>query len=184
MKVSLSDRKIALLIVDVQPAFVNSRNKYVVNNIIQLLKKVHYDLYVTALFHAEKGSLWDKQQGWICPRGDKFHTFPGIVRLLNPKKCISIVKTTKSVFKGDKKNLSTILKNKKIEEVHVVGFDTNDCVLASAYEAFDMGFFTYVLEECCESSSSAKLHASALSLLRHQHMTNNSAWKKFRWQNI
>ena len=183
MKIPLSGRKKALFIVDVQSAFINSRNQYIVKKITHLLNTIPYDFYVTVSFHAEKGSLWDKQQGWTCPRDDKSHTFPDIVGLLNPQKCISIVKTTKSVFKGDK-NLFTLLKDEHIEEVHIVGLDTNDCVLASAYEAFDLGFFTYVIEEGCESSSSSALHKSAVALLRQQNMTNNSCIEKIRMANI
>src|SRR3989338_6310539 len=183
MKVPLSGRKKALLIVDVQPSFVNSRNKHVVNNIATLFEKVSYDLYVTAVFHAEKGSLWYKQQGWICPRDNNFYILPQINDLLKDKKSVSIEKITKSIFKGNP-DLLKLLKAHCIEEVHIVGFDTNDCVLASAYEAFDLGFFTYIIEECCESSSSSTLHRWALALLRKQNMTNNSVAEKIPLRNI
>src|SRR3989338_2869553 len=141
MKVPLSGRKKALLLVDVQPAFVNHRNKHIIKSIAHLVKTIPYDFYAIALFHAEKGSLWDKQQNWICPQDTRFHIPLELAGLLKDKNCVHIKKSTKSVFKGNK-DLAALLKNKKIKEVHVVGFDTNDCVLASAYEAFDLGFFT------------------------------------------
>lgn len=183
MKVPYSGRKKALIVVDVQPAFITARNQYIVRNIATLIKKVHYNLYFTALFHSEKGSLWDKQQNWICPKDKNFHTALELTTLLNRKNTIAIKKKTKSVFKGNK-NLVTLLKSRGVEEVHIIGFDTNDCVLASAYEAFDLGFFTYVLEECCESSSSARLHKQAIALLRRQNMTNNSVAEKINSTNL
>lgn len=177
MKIPLSGRKKALFLIDVQPAFINHRNKHIIKSIIRLVKTVPYDFYAVALFHAEKGSLWDKQQHWICPKDTRFCVLPELARVLNSKNSVHIEKMTKSIFKGNK-DLQKILRSKRIEEVHVVGFDTNDCILASAYEAFDLGFFTYVLEEGCESSSSAALHRQALALLRKQNMTNNSMAEK------
>ena len=183
MKIPLSGRKKALLIVDVQPAFINSRNGYIVKNIAHLIKTTPYNFYVTALFHAEKGSLWDKQQNWICPQNDSFHALPEMMDLLKDKRHILIEKTTKSIFKGHG-NIIQLLKKNNVQELHLVGFDTNDCVLASAYEAFDLGLFTYVIEECCESNSSAALHKQGLTLLRKQNMTNNSVVEKIPRRNI
>ncbi|MDO8564205.1 MAG: isochorismatase family cysteine hydrolase [Nanoarchaeota archaeon] len=159
----------ALIIVDVQEAFINKRNKKIIKSIQKLLKTRRYDLYIESVFHAEKGSLWNKQTGWICPKDENTHTVREVLDLL-PKETIHIEKTTKSVFKGNK-NLGAILKKNKIEEVHIVGLDTNDCILATAYESFDFGFFTYVIESCCNSSSSQKLHKEGIDILRHVSLT-------------
>ncbi len=71
-------------------------------------------------------------------------------------------------------NIDNILKYEFIKEVHIIGLDTNDCVLATAYEAFDLGFFTYVIEECTQSSSGNELHLKGIDLLRHVGLTNRS----------
>ncbi|MDP3742177.1 MAG: cysteine hydrolase [Candidatus Micrarchaeota archaeon] len=176
MKVPNSGRKKALLIIDLQSAFVDSRNNYLVQNIASLIKNMNYDFYASAIFHAEKNSLWDKQQNWTCPKNSDFHTVEPVNQLLEPLNVVRVEKETKSIFKGDKKLLE-MLKRKRIEEVHVVGCDTNDCVLASAFEAFDLGFFTYVIEECCQAPLE-ELQVAALDVLRRQHMTNNSCVEK------
>lgn len=168
-----SNIKKALIIVDVQPAFITRRNEYVVRNIVALIKKQPYDLYVESIFHAERGSIWDKQTGWICPKGKKFHTDKRILQALNGKRVVHVEKETKSVFKGSK-NLKKLLKNRGIKEVHIVGYDTNDCVLATAFEAFDLGFFTYAIEGCVETSSTKTLHKNALTILRHLSLTMSS----------
>jgi len=173
IKIPLSQRKRALIIVDVQPSFLNERNEYIVNNILKLLSQIKYDSIVVATFHAEKGSLWEVQQKWICPRGEQTETVEKLSQKLKDLHPIEVRKETKSVFKGNKK-IEKILKEKDIEEIHVVGLDTNDCVLATAYESFDQGFVTYVIEECCQSSSSDLLHQQALKILQGQDMTNNS----------
>lgn len=163
--------KKALIIVDVQPSFLNPRNRYVVGNILSLLKKNSYDMYVVANFHAEKGSLWDKQQHWTCSKGAKTKTVTELTGELISRKPLIIEKSTKSVFAVGR--VTDVLRMKKIKEVYIAGLDTNDCVLATSYHAFDCGFLTYVIENCCEASS-ADLHRQAIKLLRHQHMTDKS----------
>lgn len=161
--------KRALILIDIQPAFINKRNKKIIKNIQNLLKTKKYDLYIESVFHAEKDSIWNKQTKWFLPKNKNTHTLNEILSLL-PQETIHIEKSTKSVFKGNK-NLLSILKRNKIEEVHIVGLDTNDCVLATAYESFDLGFFTYVIESCCDSSSSKELHKEGINLLRHVSLT-------------
>jgi nicotinamidase-related amidase len=173
MKVSNSKRKKALIMVDVQPGFLNERNKYIVKNIKFLIQNIPYDFFVEAVFHSEKDSLWDKQTNWFLPKDNNFHTLKEISDLFINKDRLHIEKETKSVFKGDT-NLLEELKKKNIEEVHIVGVDVNDCVLATAYEAFDLGFFTYVIEECSESSDSEKIRDTGFEVLRHVNLTNNS----------
>ena len=183
MQIPSSPRSKALVVVDVQPSFLNARNKNVVQNILKLLSTTKYDLYVEATFHAEKASLWDIQQKWVCPKGEKTQTIEDISKKLENFGVLRIEKETKSVFKGDK-DVTSILREKNITEVHVVGLDTNDCVLATAYESFDLGFVTYVIEECCQSSSSEELHKHAIAILQGQNMTNNSVVEKIDFQNI
>jgi nicotinamidase-related amidase len=159
-------RKKAIIIVDVQPAFLRKRHR-VVEHIIALLEKNSYDLYVESTFHAGKGSLWDRQVKWILPRKEK--TNSRILAVL-PKNTVHIEKTTKSAFKGNK-DLVGLLRKNNIKEAHIVGIDTNDCVLATAYESFDYGFYTYVIEHCCDSSASPALHTCAVALLRKVKLT-------------
>jgi len=173
MEIPNSKRKKALFIIDIQPAFINTRNDYIISQVEQLLKQVNYDLYIEAIFYSEKGSIWDKQQNSTFPKDEKFKTIESVKQLLNEKNVHQVEKDTKSVFKGNK-NVNLLLKNNSIEEVHVVGIETDDCVLATAYEAFDLGYFTYVIEECCESGSSTDLHTKAIEILRRLNMTNNS----------
>ena len=173
MQIPQIDRKKALIVVDVQKGFLDTRNKYVVANILELLKTTLYDRYVAAIFHAEKGSLWEKQQDWTFPIGEKTNIEPAIAVALEKLHPITVEKETRSVFKGIP-NVAELLRTSGIEEVHIVGFETHDCILATAFESFDSGFFTYVIEECCESTD-ADMHAHGLALLRRQNMTNHSA---------
>ncbi len=94
-----------------------------------------------------------------------------IRKLLASTKPLRVHKHTRSVFRGNQ-DVAAFLKEKGVEEVHLVGTETNDCVLASAFDAFDSGFPVYVLEECCESATEGR-HQMGLDILRLQGMTNN-----------
>jgi nicotinamidase-related amidase len=173
MKIPNSARNKALIIVDVQKYFLNDRNKYIIENIKSLIEKGSYDLFIEAIFYSEKDSLWDKQTNWFLPKNSNFYTVNEILDLIKDKDCIHVEKETKSVFKGND-NLLQELKKKNVQEVHIVGLDANDCVLATAYEAFDLGFYTYVIEECTDSSYSQKMRDAGFEVLQHVNMTNNS----------
>jgi nicotinamidase-related amidase len=171
MKLPATGRKKALIIVDVQPAFVRPHNQHIIQNIQALLANVPYDAYVETVFSAEKDSLWDIQQQWICPEDENTHTVPELQDLLAAKKALKVRKSTRSSFKGNQ-DLVAYFNDEGIEEVHIVGLETNDCVLATAFDAFDADFPVYVLEECCESATEGR-HQMGVDLLRIQGMTNN-----------
>ncbi|MFA7191701.1 MAG: isochorismatase family protein [Candidatus Paceibacterota bacterium] len=168
IQITNQNRKRALMVVDVQAGFLNDQNRWIIPNIQKVVQNGKYNLIIESIFHAEAGSLWDRQTNWTFPLQP---TVPEIKNLFN-QDSVLITKETKSVFKGDK-DLFQILKDKNIEEVHIVGLDTNDCVFATAQESFDLGFFTYVIEECTESSQSSELRDCALKILRELNMTTN-----------
>ncbi|MGI8420199.1 MAG: cysteine hydrolase family protein [Candidatus Levyibacteriota bacterium] len=183
MKIPQSLRKKALFIIDVQPEFLDKRNNYIVEEINTLLDNTKYDLYVEAVFYSKKDSLWDKQRQIIVPKGRNTHTVKSIANKLKSFSSIKVEKHTRSVFKDDKKEVFALLKKHKIEEIHFVGTQTNDCIFASALEAFDLGFFSYAIEECCETATE-ELQGYGLALLRRQKMTNNSVVEKVKFLTI
>ena len=172
MQIPNTNRKKALIIIDVQPAFMKPHNEYIVKNIINLIQTEEYDLYIDAVFSAEEDSLWSQQQEWFAPNNKDTVTDPEISNVLQGKNGLSIAKQTRSVFYGDK-DLAVVFKEQGIEEVHIAGTETHDCVLASAFSTFDEGYPVYVIEECCESATSGR-HEQGLMILRQQKMTNNS----------
>lgn len=173
MQIPWSSRKKALLIVDVQAAFLNKTSREVVKQIQNLIEQAEYDFFVECVFHAEKDSLWDKQTDWYAPKDKNTKTVQEILKTLPRQNLLHIEKQTKSAFKGTP-DLNQELKIRQIEETHIVGLDANDCVLASALESFDLGYFTYVIEECAGSSSSQDLKNESFKVLRHLNLTNNS----------
>lgn len=172
-------KKKALIIVDVQPVFLNKNNEHVLAPIANIIENGKYDLYVNAMFFApRKNSIWWKHYKWSVPFKEAY-THPSIQQLIDKKKNVkNVLKKTKSVFKGWSAdglpvsiNFGDLFAQWGIYEVNIIGLDTNDCVLATAYEAFDLGYKTYVIEDCVQSSEGNGIHLKALALLRHLEIT-------------
>ena len=68
--------------------------------------------------------------------------------------------------------------------MHIVGLDANDCVLATAYESFDLDFFTYVIEECVQASEGQAMHEKGLAVLSHVNLTNNSCVERVEFVEV
>lgn len=160
----------ALFIIDVQPGFMKSKDDPIIPAIISLIEEGGYDVFVLAEFRAPRGSLWGLQSQWTFQHAP---TPAEITDLLDPKKTIKILKGTKSVFMM-KPYLAAELRTRDIEEIHCVGYDINDCVLSTANDGFDLGFYSYVIEEAADSSEAASLRDAALAILRENEMTNHS----------
>jgi len=165
-----SKRKCALILVDIQHDFIKRWKKPFLKNLALLIKRRAYDLYVEVTFHADAGSLWDKETHWTFPYEPEIEE---VQKLLKDKKTVEIVKETRSAWKG-KPDLKRLLNRRGITEVHVVGFDSNDCVFATAQEAFDLGFYTHVIEECTGASQGLTVHKDAIEILRKLELTNHS----------
>ena len=74
------------------------------------------------------------------------------------------IKDTYGSFVG--KKLPEVLKKNKIGEVHLLGIDTENCVLTFARDAFDRGYRVVVLKSLCRSHSNPKLHKAALEIIK------------------
>lgn len=172
MKIPHTNRKKALIVVDLQPAMLKPHNDHIIPRIASLIEQVPYDAYVEAVWHSGNGSLWGEMMQVDHPKDETTHTVEAVHKLLAPHHPLQVTKTSRSVFMGDQ-DIAQYLRGQGIKEVHLVGTETNDCVLATAMSAFDVGFRPYVLEECCEALYEGR-HAQGVQLLRYQKLTNNS----------
>lgn len=178
MKINLpkSAAKRALIIIDVQPATLRSEAAFKVLDLIRSYVRIaQYDAYVIATYSATPDSMFFRQSNWLITAEAAGPTDTIIEQIIDrkPQPALRVHKTLRSVFKLS--DVIPFIASNKIEEVHVLGFDINDCVLATAYDALDLGYFSYVIEECSgRTDGNHDLINAALSILRKQNMTNNS----------
>ena len=159
----------ALLIVDVEPTFLTPATRRIVPHVIRLIAEGGYPLFVVA--EHTKGRLKGRRLG--NRRGKRSdETVAEVASLLDPARTMTVPKSTRSLF-GNRSDLATDLRRRRITHVHIVGLETHDCVLASALDAFDHGFVTCVIERACASKRNAD-HRAALHVLRKIHLTDRS----------
>lgn len=186
MKIPNTGRKKALLIVDVQDSFIIDRNKYIISNIKKIIENIDYDMIVYSIQYNKKDSLRYKQVDW-CEESNDTDTIPELLEVLNNKNNVfKVNKLTRSIWKCDE-DLIWLLKRNYIEEIHLVWFLSNDCIIASAYESFDLGYYTFVIEEAVETRTTSSNNTKALDILNYLNLTNNSkfvGWEKVKYFNL
>lgn len=177
----------ALIIIDVQPKTIKGESA---NNVIKLipnyLKLSNYTCYIIITMDAtEKSMLFKQKMFGEFDLEDVGSSDPSIEETLIGRNYLCLNKESRSCFKSfEKEKLKRFLVKNKIKELHYVGFDINDCVLASAYDGLDLGYYSYVIEELTDNAESdQELRGSALNILRSQRMTNNSMTNKLKKTN-
>ncbi len=174
----------ALFIVDVQPKTIEPGAAMDVQNaIVSYIAKSNYDLYVVVSLDATENSMLYKQKMFAEFALDSVGpSDPHIIEALqqHEKNYIEITKETRSGLRSfEPDQPKKALDEHNIAEIHVTGFDINDCVLATAYDALDSGYYTYVIEELSHhAEGDEQSKNAALTVLREQKMTNHSVSKK------
>ncbi len=173
-----NDRRKALLLIDIQPGTLSEKVLPLIQIMQSYVRVKEYDAYVLASYYADEDSMFFKQNKFSVSKEEAGNIATELIEEVNlkSKPVIQIEKNVRSCFKGFEKNaLHTFLNDHLIEEVHLIGYDINDCVLASAYDAIDQNYYTYVIEELCDHwDGIEELKNAVITILRRQSLTNNS----------
>ena len=157
--------KKALIVIDVQKYFLNEETKPIVKRIQRFLKEKsnkYSAIYFTIFKNNPKSSLW-QISGWKdCKDSPDIDVCDEIKKFTNGMNLFH--KNFLSAYKIPK--IKRGLKENKILEVDICGFDTDCCVLATAYDLFDSGIKPVVLENLTWSTSTEKLHNPALQMIK------------------
>jgi nicotinamidase-related amidase len=178
-----SGTKRALFVIDVQPQTLRGSEALATLAVLRdYVRATDYDAYVVATYSAPADSMFCLQSGWSLSAEAAGPSDPLLDDVIASKThgAVQIAKTVRSVFKASEGDaLRAMLSERGIDEIHLVGFDINDCVLATAYDALDSGFFTYVIEECTgRTDDNGAVIDAALTILRKQNMTNKTTRHK------
>ncbi len=154
-----------MIIIDAQKFFLNRETKPIVLKIKNFLEKNssrYQQIYFTAFKNTPTSPLW-QIAGWrgcqqppateICDELKKFTHKNNLFY----KNILSAVKVPA---------IKRRLKQNRITEVHLCGFDTDCCVLATTYDLFDQNIKPVILENLTWSTAKEKLHQPAIKMIK------------------
>jgi nicotinamidase-related amidase len=150
-----------LLVVDVQKGFLNEFTHHIPERIARLITEGEYEPVLFTRFINEPDSPYHRYLGWHdCVEAPETDLAPELERFAAKRPVFS-----KPGLTGLSDQLVTFLRQRKVEEVVLVGIDTDMCVLKVAMDLFDLGIRPVVLADCCASTAGLQAHLAGLAVL-------------------
>lgn len=154
--------KKALIIIDVQNYFVNNTTKELPHKISSFIDKNNFEFILFTQFVNQEDSNYIKQLAWReCFTSPEIDIHPQLAKYAANNNVF--VKHSYSIFKSNK--LVSFLKKNNIQTLYLCGIDTDSCVLASAFEAFDFGYDIKILMDLTQSHSGNEFHVAARKII-------------------
>ncbi len=157
--------KKALFVIDVQNSFINSVTVNLPKKIKEYVERnwCNFDLIIFTNYVNTPQSSPYRFLNW-----KKSMTVPetNIVTELQSilKYGILISKHVYSSLKVPR--IKKLLLEKKVEEIYLCGIDTDCCILATAFDAFDQNYKVHLLEDLCLSRTGKYLHEATVSIFK------------------
>lgn len=148
-----------LLVIDVQNGFVSPKTEYVVPRILELIEQFKDELIVATKFLNYKESPYVRFMGW-----ERLTSSPETDLIPEVENKASLV-IEKAIYSACKDKLCNLLSAKDIDEVYLVGIDTDCCVLKTATDLFERGIRPIVLEHYCASNGGEESHNAAVRVM-------------------
>lgn len=149
----------ALLVVDIQNGFINDDTKHIPQKVKELIVAQKYEFKIFSRFINTDNSQFERLLNW-----SKVKTSPetDIVSVLQEEPTLVV---DKAYYGCITQTLVEYVKENNIDEFHIVGIDTDICVLKSAVDLFENGFTPFILTEFCMSTGGRIAHNNAIRIL-------------------
>lgn len=147
-----------LLVIDCQKAFINNYTKEYADKIKALLNKKEYSNIVFTKFKNNEQS--------------PFYNILGYKQCLNDEDCKLIIEyhnatiIEKDTYSVVNSKLLEYISQNNIDEIYLCGFDTDGCVLKTAFDLFEENKRTFILKDYCMSSGGERYHKEAIDILK------------------
>jgi nicotinamidase-related amidase len=150
-----------LLVVDVQVGFVNDFTRHVPPRIRQLVDSGAYGPILFTRFINAPESPYQRLLKWhAMSDAPEIDLAPELAPLGSPTTIFD-----KHGLTGIPEPLADYLREHRFNTCHVVGIDTDMCVLKVAMDIFDLGIEPIVLVDCCASTAGLQAHLAGLAIL-------------------
>lgn len=152
----------ALIVLDLQNCFIGERTKFLPQKIKKHIETQKYDFIIFSKFINSKDSNFVKKLNWNkCKHSPETDIVPELSEIALENHIFE--KSTYSVFKS--KQFVNFLSQNKISKLFFCGLDLDACVLASVFEAFDLGFDFEILLDLTGSSAEIDIDSSVKQII-------------------
>jgi nicotinamidase-related amidase len=150
-----------LLVVDVQNGFINDFTDHIPARIARLIETRTFEPVLFTRFVNEPGSPYQRLLEWHdSAEPPETDLVPELERFASPGNVY-----VKRGLTGMPQELADRLARDGVEEINVIGIDTDMCVLKIAMDLFDAGIEPIVLVDCCASTAGLQAHLAGLAIL-------------------
>ncbi len=154
--------KSALVVIDVQNYFVNDETKDLPAKIAEFIETGKFDYVLFTQFVNNENSNFVKLLDWRkCFSSPDIDIHRTLAKFSNTENTFK--KTAYSIFKSY--GFTDFLKKHDISKLFLCGIDTDSCVLASSYDAFDLGYEIKVVKNLCKSHSGEDYDNAAVKII-------------------
>jgi len=152
----------ALVVIDVQKYFIDENTKKIPQKIADYIKKNKFDQIVFFRFINNKDTPFYKFCQWKDMMGPPETDFCPEIEKISHKEFSRSIRSCMS------EDFRKFLEEKGVDELFLCGFNTDECVLTTAFDAFDRGFKVSIIEKLCSSHNSKESHKAAMKVLGGQ----------------
>jgi nicotinamidase-related amidase len=168
---SMPQDKHAILVIDVQNGFVTDKTKSVPKRIADRIQSHPYDHVLFSQFINQPNSNYERVMGITsCYSPPDTDIHPDLAAYITRNNVF--VKHGKSAFKNQ--TLLDYLKQHQIKQIDLCGLDIDDCVLATAFEAFDLNLDFQILDDLCGSSHGQEHVQSATQAIINKNLSQQN----------
>ncbi len=154
--------KTALIILDLQNCSITDKTKSLPQKIKKHIESQKYDFILFSKFINLEDSNFVKKLGWNkCKKSPEIDIVPELSEISLKNHIFE--KNTYSIFKS--KEFVDFLSQNKISKSYFCGLDLDACILASAFEAFDLGLDFEILYDLSGSSAKININDSTKKIM-------------------
>jgi nicotinamidase-related amidase len=151
--------KSCLMVIDVQNGFISDHTRHVIAPIATLLAQNHFDHTLFTRFQNKPNSPYQVILNWHRLNG------PGEQALVDEIKPYAKCVLDKPIYSAVNDDVMQFLQSEQIQEVHLLGIDTDCCVLKTAVDLFERGIRPIVLADYCASNGGVVSHDAGIRVL-------------------
>lgn len=146
-----------LLIVDFQNEYINDINSKSIEELNELVNSNNYDDILFTRFINDENNPVYKTAKWYGCMDEKSINVP-----IDTKNYKVLDKKTYTAYNDE---LIKYLKDNKIDNIYIAGFDVDCCVFVTALNLFENNYNTYILKDYVYSCVSEELKEEIVSIL-------------------